>query len=344
MVHDASFLIMDEPTDSLSDAEIRHLFKIIKDLKRRGMTVLYITHYLEEVFEISDRGTVLRDGRMVGTVNIDEVEIEDIVRMMVGQETLIEVAAVEETIEDHRAEALRVEGLCRAGAVEEVSFTSYRGEILGITGVLGAGKTELARLIFGADKPDGGRIYLSGKAVHIRSPVEAVFHGIGMIPEDRKNQGLLLEMEIYKNITLPSLKNMTEGWVLSRKKELAACDAMVNRLGIRISSPDQRAKNLSGGNQQKVVIAKWLLGNPSILILDEPTRGIDVGSKAEVHRIMRKLADQGTSVLFISAEVPEIVQISDRILVIRHGHLVGQYPRGVSQKEIMHMLLEGSDT
>jgi ABC-type sugar transport system ATPase subunit len=215
---------------------------------------------------------------------------------------------------------------------------------LGITGVLGAGKTELARLIFGADKPDSGTVYLSGKQAFIRNPVDAVRHGIGMIPEDRKNQGLLLEMEIYKNITLPSLKNMTAGWVLSRKKELAACEAMVKRLDIRISSPDQRAINLSGGNQQKVVIAKWLLGNPSILILDEPTRGIDVGSKAEVHRIMRRLADQGTSVLFISAEVPEIVQISDRILVMRNGRLVGQYPRGVSQKQIMHMLLEGSDT
>jgi ribose transport system ATP-binding protein len=344
MVHDASFIIMDEPTDSLSEAEIRHLFKIIKDLKHQGLTVLYITHYLDEVFEIGDRGTVLRDGQKVGTVNIEEVEIEDIVHMMIGQEAIAQEAAIRSTEKSHLEEALRVEDLCRSGAVESISFNSYRGEILGITGVLGAGKTELARLIFGADKPDNGTVYLSGKQAFIRNPVDAVRHGIGMIPEDRKNQGLLLEMEIYKNITLPSLKNMTAGWVLSRKKELAACEAMVRRLDIRISSPDQRAINLSGGNQQKVVIAKWLLGNPGILILDEPTRGIDVGSKAEVHRIMRRLADQGTSVLFISAEVPEIVQISDRILVMRNGRLVGQYPRGVSQKQIMHMLLEGSDT
>jgi ribose transport system ATP-binding protein len=344
MVHEASFIIMDEPTDSLSEAEIRHLFKIIKDLKRQGMTVLYITHYLEEVFEISDRGTVLRDGQKVGTVKIEEVGIDDIVHMMIGQEALADEAAIRSERQNHREEALRVESLCRAGAVEEITFTSYRGEILGITGVLGAGKSELARLIFGADKQDSGSVYLFGERVYINSPVDAVRHGIGMMPEDRKNQGLLLEMEIYKNITLPSLKNMTEGWVLSKKKELAACDAMVKRLGIRISAPDQRAKNLSGGNQQKVVIAKWLLGNPSILILDEPTRGIDVGSKLEVHRIMRSLANQGTSVLFISAEVPEIVQISDRILVIRNGRIVGQYHRGVSQKEIMRILLEGSDT
>jgi ribose transport system ATP-binding protein len=344
MVHDASFIIMDEPTDSLSEAEIRHLFKIIKDLQSQGMTVLYITHYLDEVFEISDRGTVLRDGQKVGTVNIEEVEIEDIVHMMIGQEAMRQESALHSPEQNHLEEALRVEGLCRSGTIESIYFTSYRGEILGITGVLGAGKTELARMIFGADNPDSGTIYLSGERVIIRNPVDAVRHGIGMIPEDRKNQGLLMEMEIYKNITLPSLKTVAGGWVLNRNKELAACEAMVKRLDIRISSPDQWAKNLSGGNQQKVVIAKWLLGNPRILILDEPTRGIDVGSKAEVHRIMRRLADQGTSVLFISAEVPEIVQISDRILVMRNGRLVGEYPRGVSQKQIMHMLLEGSDT
>ena len=344
MVHEASFLIMDEPTDSLSESEIGHLFKIIEDLKRQGITVLYITHYLEEVFEIGDRGTVLRDGQKVGTVRTEEVDIEDIVHMMIGHEAYSDAAAFQVKKQNHLEETLRVEGLHRAGAVEDVSFTSFRGEILGITGVLGAGKTELARLIFGADKPDGGRIYLSGKPVFIRNPVEAVAHGIGMIPEDRKNQGLLLEMEIYKNITLPSLGKITKGPVLNKEKELAACEEMVKRLDIRISGPDQRAKNLSGGNQQKVVIAKWLLGNPGILILDEPTRGIDVSSKAEVHRIMRSLANQGTSVLFISAEVPEIVLISDRILVMRNGRLVGEYARGVSQKEIMHTLLEGSDT
>ena len=196
MVHEASFLIMDEPTDSLSESEIGHLFKIIEDLKRQGITVLYITHYLEEVFEIGDRGTVLRDGQKVGTVRTEEVDIEDIVHMMIGHEAYSDAAAFQVKKQNHLEETLRVEGLHRAGAVEDVSFTSFRGEILGITGVLGAGKTELARLIFGADKPDGGRIYLSGKPVFIRNPVEAVAHGIGMIPEDRKNQGLLLEMEI----------------------------------------------------------------------------------------------------------------------------------------------------
>jgi ribose transport system ATP-binding protein len=228
--------------------------------------------------------------------------------------------------------------------VEKVSFRAFRGEILGITGVLGAGKSELARLIFGAARPDEGRIYLEGQEVGIRTPVEAVARGIGMVPEDRKRQGLLLEMELYKNITLSALRGMTAGPLLSRDKELAACAAMVERLGIRVSGPFQRVKNLSGGNQQKVVIGKWLLAGLKVLILDEPTRGIDVGSKAEVHRIMRTLAEEGACILFISAEVPEIVQVSDRILIMRNGRLVAEHPRGVSQKEIMHILLEGSDS
>jgi ABC-type sugar transport system ATPase subunit len=344
MVHEASFIIMDEPTDSLTEAEIRHLFKIIGDLKGRGMTVLYITHYLEEVFEISDRSTILRDGRKVGTVHTREAGIEEVVHMMIGQEMLGSAGAPRGPAAAPRVEALRVQELSWRSMVEKVSFRAFRGEILGITGVLGAGKSELARLIFGAARPDEGRIYLEGQEVGIRTPVEAVARGIGMVPEDRKRQGLLLEMELYKNITLSALRGMTAGPLLSRDKELAACAAMVERLGIRVSGPFQRVKNLSGGNQQKVVIGKWLLAGLKVLILDEPTRGIDVGSKAEVHRIMRTLAEEGACILFISAEVPEIVQVSDRILIMRNGRLVAEHPRGVSQKEIMHILLEGSDS
>lgn len=339
MVHKASFMIMDEPTDSLTDTEIRHLFEIIRDLKRHQMTVLYITHYLEEVFEITDRLTVLRDGKKVDTVETGEVETRDIVRMMVGQE----LSRVQHSAgrEEQAPEVIRVEHFTRKPTFANISFQAHQGEILGITGVIGAGKTELARAIFGADRADSGQVYLDGQPCRIGSPQEAVSYGMGMLPEDRKSLGLLLNQEVYKNLTLAALDQFITRQILSTARELKATEEMVAQLDMRIASPYQSVKYLSGGNQQKLVIGKWLTARPRILIMDEPTRGIDVNSKNEVYKIMKRLAAAGTCILFISSEVPEIVEISDRILVMKKGRITSEYRRGVTQRELMHAILEG---
>jgi ribose transport system ATP-binding protein len=341
MVRNAAFLIMDEPTDALTDEEIDHLFRIIRDLKRDGITVVYITHYLEEVFVISDRITVLRDGKKVGTQPTDELDRNAVVKMMVGQE--IADLAAERPRAVRGPEAIRTENLSRGRVVNGISFAAYQGEILGITGVLGSGKTELARLLFGADRADGGTLYVGGRACRIASPADAVAHGIGMLPEDRKRDGLILRHEVFKNITLASLARFSCRLVVSRAKEIAAVDKVVKDLSIRIRGPAQPVQYLSGGNQQKVVIAKWLVAERQVLIMDDPTRGIDVGSKIEIHRIMRALADDGACVIFISAEVPEIVRVSDRILVMQGGRIIAECPRGTSQERVVHMMLKGSE-
>jgi ABC-type sugar transport system ATPase subunit len=340
MVRNALFLIMDEPTDALTDEEIDHLFRIIHDLKEGGITVVYITHYLEEVFSISDRITVLRDGKKVDTRPTAELDRNAIVKMMVGLE--IADLAAERPRAVRGAEAIRAENLARRGAVNGVSFAAYRGEILGITGVLGSGKTELARLLFGADRNDAGTLWIEGRACRIASPADAVAHGIGMLPEDRKRDGLILRHEVYKNITLASLAQFSRRLIVSRAKEIEAVDRVVKDLSIRIRGPAQAVQYLSGGNQQKIVIAKWLVAEMPVLIMDEPTRGIDVGSKIEIHRIMRALADDGACIVFISAEVPEIVRVSDRILVMQGGRIVAECPRGTSQERVVHLMLKGS--
>ena len=338
MVRKASFVIMDEPTDALTSQEIGHLFQIIRGLKQSGVTVLYITHYLDEVFEITDRLTVLRDGKRVATVQTSSVGRNDIVRMMIGSE----LAGVrsQAAARPRGSEAIRVEGIGRKGFVSEVSFSAYQGEILGITGVLGSGKTELARLLFAADKPDSGGIFIGGRRLIPRSPRDAVRNGIGMLPEDRKSYGLILKHEVYKNLSLVVLNRFRRGPVLSRARELEAVDRIVEQLDIKTTGYNQETKLLSGGNQQKVVVGKWLLSQPRVLIMDEPTRGIDVGSKAEIHRLMRELAEQGTCILFISSEVQEIIALCDRILVMRSGKIAAEYGRGASQEEVVHSILQ----
>jgi ribose transport system ATP-binding protein len=340
MVRNASFIIMDEPTDALADAEIAHLFQIIRDLKRESITILYITHYLEEVFQISDRITVLRDGKKVGTRPTAELDKDAIVKMMIGQQL-----AAEQPSGPHPhvgAEALRVEGLSRKRAVSDVSFTAYQGEILGIAGVLGSGKTELARLLFGADRRDAGKIFVGGRLCRIASPVAAVSRGIGMVPEDRKKLGLILKHEIFRNISIAALPRFTRCALIRKRQELVETLRISKQLDIKAAGPNQPVQDLSGGNQQKVVIAKWLISRQKVLIMDEPTRGIDVVSKAEIHRIMRELADGGVCVIFISSEVPEIVKVSDRILVMQKGRVVAEYNRGVGQEEIVHQMLKGN--
>ena len=339
MVRKASFVIMDEPTDALTGPEISHLFQIIRGLKKSGVTVLYITHYLDEVSEITDRLTVLRDGKKVATVETATVGRDDIVRMLIGSELAAAPAGVADRTRG--PEAIRAERVSRKGLVFEASFSAHQGEILGITGVLGSGKTELARLLFGADKLGSGKIFVGGRQFTPRSPRDAVRHGIGMLPEDRKSYGLILSHEVYKNLSLVALEKFLRGPVLIRARELEAVLGIIKQLDIKTTGYGQETRFLSGGNQQKVVVGKWLLSQPRVLIMDEPTRGIDVGSKAEIHRIMRDLAGQGTCILFISSEVLEIVKVCDRILVMHAGKITAEFGRGASQEEVLHSVLQG---
>ncbi len=341
MVRRASLLIMDEPTDALTAAEIGHLFRIIGELRRGRVTVIYITHFLEEVFRIADRITVLRDGRRVDTRPVAELDRDTVVRMMIGQE-IAGTAASARPPAGRGGEAIRAEGLSRGRVVNGVSFRAYRGEILGITGVLGSGKTELARLLFGADRPDGGRIWVDGRQRRIGSPVEAAALGIGMLPEDRKRLGLILSHELVRNVSIASLGRLSRWMLVRGREELAEAERMVRALDIHAAGLRQPVRNLSGGNQQKVVLAKWLVSRQKVLIMDEPTRGIDVGSKAEIHRLMRRLADEGTCILFISSEVPEIAKVADRVLVMRGGRIVAEFGRGAGQEQIIQRMLEGS--
>lgn len=320
-------LILDEPTASLTGKETDLLFTQIEKLKRGGVSILYISHHIEEILKITDRVTVLRDGRVVLTEATARLDAETIVQTMVGR-------PIEHSRLRHRAQAgpvaLRTEGLSRGRKVRGVSFTLRRGEIVGIAGLMGSGRTETMRLIFGADKADAGTIYLddSPTPVQIRSPRCAVRHGIALVTEDRKQQGLLLPLPIRKNISLTKLRPLsTLGWISGSKEHRLAAE-YVSKLSVRCSSTEQTAGTLSGGNQQKVVIAKWLYRDCSILIFDEPTRGIDVGAKFEIYRILDTLANEGKAILVVSSDLKELMAISDRILVMSNGKLVKEFTDG----------------
>ncbi|MCK7479937.1 MAG: sugar ABC transporter ATP-binding protein [Candidatus Moduliflexus flocculans] len=328
---------MDEPTDSLTEKEMEKLFAIIGDLKSKGITLVYITHYLEEVFWISDRITILKDGRKIATLETADADRGRIVSLMVGKE--YSRSALARSAARGR-EVLRVEGLTSEGAFKNVSLSAYAGEILGITGVIGSGKTELARAVFGADRIDSGKVYLDGRAVRIASPADALAHGMGMLPEDRKTLGLILDQSVKVNVSLSSLGQFSKGGLIDTRKEESAVAVMTDRLGVKAASILQRVKFLSGGNQQKLIIAKWLMAGLRLIIMDEPTRGIDIGSKQAIYRIMRDLADQGTCILFISSEIPEIVEICDRMLVMKEGGISCEFSAGVGQEEVMHKVLE----
>lgn len=338
LVHKAQFVIMDEPTDSLSESEKNHLFRIILELKKKNITVLYITHLLEEVFKITDRITILRDGRKVDTVLTESVNKGDIIKMMVGHEFVDALPTMAK--KRYKKEALRVENINKKGVIKNVSFTAYYGEILGITGLIGAGKTELARLLFGANKIDTGSIYINKKLCRINSPIDAIKDKICMLPEDKKADGLILKHEVYKNITLSALDRFINKMVLLKTEELKVTSEMAEKLGIKISNAYQSVRTLSGGNQQKVIIAKWLTARPEILILDEPTRGIDIGTKHEVYKIIRNLAEDGACVIFMSSEVSEIAKVCDRILILKKGTVTAEFMHGVMQKEIMQTIIE----
>ncbi|MBE7558652.1 sugar ABC transporter ATP-binding protein [bacterium] len=328
-------LAMDEPSATLTTRELDKLFEIIRRLKAQGISVIYISHRLEEVFEICDRVTVFRDGMGVATRPVCEVNREWLIERMVGRSLSEEFPKVETPVGE---ELLRVKGLSRAGAFRDVSFSLYRGEILALTGLVGSGRTEVARAIFGADPPDAGQVYFKGRPVRFASPAEATVAGLALLTEDRKSQGLVLGMTVRENVTLSNLAALATAGFVRRKEERAVVDRCIVELFIRTPSREQTVKHLSGGNQQKVVVARWLLSEAELLIFDEPTRGIDVGAKAEIYHLMNRLLAAGKGILMISSELPEVLGMADRIAVMREGRLAGILPRAeATQERIMRL-------
>jgi ribose transport system ATP-binding protein len=336
---DARIIIMDEPTSALGEDEVETLFDIIRTLKAQGIAVIFITHRMEEVFRIADRIVVLRDGRRVGDVPIDEATPEEIVRMMVGRELVADIFHKEDV--EIGEPLFEVRNLTGPDIVKDVGFTLRRGEILGVAGLVGAGRTEAARLLFGADRKVSGDILIEGKPARIESPEDAVNAGLGLVPEDRGNQGLVLMLAVQENIVLPTLdEHARAGWV-DRQALSKTAQEYVDRLEIRTPHLRQKAMYLSGGNQQKVVVAKWLASNPNVLILDEPTRGIDVGAKAEVHALMSELARAGIGIVMISSELEEILGMSDRILVMAEGRVAAVLDRDEATQEVIMTYASG---
>lgn len=331
-------LIMDEPTAALTDSEINELFAMIARLKADGVGIVYISHKMDEIRRISDRVTVMRDGEYVGTVGAKETPISQIISMMVGRTLTDEVVSIPDLT---GAEvALEVKGLNRGREIRDVSFSLKKGEVLGFAGLMGAGRTEVARTIFGADPRDSGEITVHGRKVEIRSPVDAVRAGIGYLSEDRKHFGLALGMDVADNVALASMHRFTGGLGQVRDEAMRkTARDFIRSLGIRTPSERQEVRLLSGGNQQKVVIAKWLLRNCDILIFDEPTRGIDIGAKSEIYKLLADLAAEGKAIIVISSELPEILRVSHRIAVMCEGRLTGTLPggAGTTQEDIMHL-------
>ncbi|MEH0073477.1 sugar ABC transporter ATP-binding protein [Pannonibacter sp. Pt2] len=331
-------LIMDEPTAALTDGEINELFAMIARLKADGVGIVYISHKMDEIRRISDRVTVMRDGEYVGTVGAKETPISQIISMMVGRTLTDETVSIPDLT---GAEvALEVKGLNRGREIRDVSFSLKKGEVLGFAGLMGAGRTEVARAIFGADPRDSGEITVHGRKVEIRSPVDAVRAGIGYLSEDRKHFGLALGMDVADNVALASMHRFTGGaGQLNDEAMRETARDFIKSLGIRTPSERQEVRLLSGGNQQKVVIAKWLLRNCDILIFDEPTRGIDIGAKSEIYKLLADLAAEGKAIIVISSELPEILRVSHRIAVMCEGRLTGTLPggAGTTQEDIMHL-------
>jgi len=334
---DAQILVMDEPTSALTEKEIERLFAVIRALRARGVAIIYISHRMEELFQIGDRITVLRDGKYVATRQLSEINLPELIRMMVGR-ALTEQFPPRVARGENR-ELLRVEGLTRDTAVQGVSFTLHRGEVLGLAGLMGAGRTEVARLLFGADRLDSGRIWVKGQETAIASPQRAIALGLGFLTEDRKGQGLVLTANVTENTCLASLDRFARYGVMSAAAEEKAAGALATELRTKTPNLNQRVINLSGGNQQKVVLAKWLCRQADILIFDEPTRGIDVGSKAEIYLLINRLAAEGKGIIMISSELPEIIGMSDRILVMCRGRIAGEFPAGASQEQLLDCAL-----
>jgi ribose transport system ATP-binding protein len=334
---DSRVLIMDEPTAALNSAEIAELFRIIRQLKAHGVGIVYISHKMDELEQISDRVTVMRDGQYIATVPTGSTPLSTIIGMMVGRQ--LDDAAPQVPDTSRNEVALEVAGLRRGAAVRDVSFTLRRGEILGLAGLMGAGRTEVARAVFGADRIDAGQVRVHGRLARIRSPADAVACGIGYLSEDRKHFGLATGLDVETNIVLSSLRRFVTSWLtLDQRAMRGTARDLVGKLDIRTPSVEQQVRLLSGGNQQKIVIAKWLLRDCDILFFDEPTRGIDVGAKNEIYKLLNALAAQGKAIVMISSELPEILRMSHRILVMCEGRLTGEIAaRDATQEKIMQL-------
>jgi len=336
----AKIIVMDEPTAVLTERETATLFELVRRLRAQGVSVIYISHRLEEIFVIADRVVVLRDGRGVGGMAVAEATVDKIIHLMVGRE-------LTEMFRKERVEpgepVLEVHGLSRAASrVRDVSLTVRAGEIVGMAGLVGSGRTEIARALFGVDPPDAGEVRVCGRSVRIRSPLAAIRAGVGLVTEDRKAQGLFLILPVRENATSASLGRLSTADFIRFDAERELVASLIEKLRIATPTPEQQVQYLSGGNQQKVVLARWLALKPRVLILDEPTRGIDVGAKAEIYGLMGELARQGVGILMISSELPEILGMSDRVLVVREGGIVGEFSRAeATQEAIMHRATGG---
>jgi ABC-type sugar transport system ATPase subunit len=337
--YQCKLLIMDEPTSALTTREAEILFEVTRGLRDKGVGIIFITHRLDEIFEIADRVTVLRDGQTVGTKLIGDIDRSTVVQMMVGRDLSEMFVGKGNEI---GALLLQVRNLSTPNLLQDISFDLNHGEILGLFGLLGAGRTDLARALFGAGPISSGEVLLDGKSVTVRSPADATDVGLGYVPEDRKLHGLVLPMTVRENVTLAVLRDLSRASVVRSSEERKLADKFIKNLDIRTPSREQRVNNLSGGNQQKVVVAKWLASNPKVLVLDEPTRGIDVGAKAEVHAIMAHLAEQGVGILMISSELPEVLGMSDRILVMHEGRITGEFSRDEATQERIMLAATGT--
>ncbi|GFN23262.1 ribose import ATP-binding protein RbsA [Thermanaeromonas sp. C210] len=336
----ARLIIMDEPTSSLSRGEVENLFKIIHALTEKGIAILFVSHRLQELFTIAERFTVLRDGKYIGTYPKEELDEEKLISLMVGRK----VEFVKQSGSSRGPVLLEVKSITKKGHFKDISFTLHRGEILGLTGLVGAGRTEVAQALFGLNVPESGEIILEGVKVNIRSPEEAMGLGIAYIPEGRQREGLILRQPVAQNISLTMLKKLrTKFGLLNTERERHVVEEYMEALDIRPRLPHMLAMQLSGGNQQKVVLAKWLATRPKVLIIDEPTNGIDVGAKAEIHKLLKGLAREGMGIIMISSELPEILAVSDRILVMRRGRLVGEFTaEEATQEKIMNRAFMGA--
>jgi ribose transport system ATP-binding protein len=331
-------LIMDEPSAPLTTNEVDRMYDLVRTLKQQGVTVIYISHRLGEAFQLADRVTVLRDGKYIKTLITKETNRQELIRLMVGRtlgETYPEKKYKSEEV------LLEVKNLCTEGLLKNISFVLRRGEILGLGGLVGAGRTELARVIFGADPIKAGEIYVEGKRVKIRSTSSAITKGIGLIPEDRKRHGILSEMTVKENISYSALRNLNRVGIIMGKAEERIAQEFKKKLDIKTPDLGRKVKNLSGGNQQKVVLSKWLATKCKVLLFDEPTRGIDVGAKQEIYELIKQLAEEGTGIVFISSELPELLGMCDRILVMRKGEISGSFKKGEATQDAILDLASG---
>ena len=334
----ARILIMDEPTSSITDREVENLYGIIRDLKMRKTGIIYISHKMEEVYTITDQITVLRDGASIATWNTKEATNDMVVKAMVGRELTEQYPKRKVEIGDT---ILELKNFTQEGVFENISFKLRRGEILGLVGLVGAGRTETMQALFGITKPDSGEVYLKGQKVEFKKPVDAIKNGLAYVTEDRKGEGLVLPMSIAHNITLPSMKELSRKIFIKQKEEKDRVGKEITDLKVKTTSPNLAVKNLSGGNQQKVVLAKWMLKNPDVIIFDEPTRGIDVGAKAEIYKLMNEFVAEGKAIIMISSELPEAMGMSDRILVLSNHTMSGELSKNeFNQKSLMKLAMQ----